>query len=152
MKAWVIHRRELDVLCAGRGEHPGTMPSRRSSGLDELLEQQHRVLSRGQALDAGWSESAIRARLDRGRWQQLYRGAYATYSGDPPRLAFLWAAVLSAGPDAVISHETAAELYRLGRRTQRAIHVAVPEERHIRRGYRLRPDAPPVIVSRSDRI
>jgi hypothetical protein len=60
--------------------------------------------------------------------------------------------VLSAGPDAVISHQTAAELYQLGRRTQRAIHVAVPEERHIRRIYRLRPDVPPVIVSRSDRI
>jgi very-short-patch-repair endonuclease len=29
------------------------MPSLRSSGLDELLDQQHRVLSRSQALDAG---------------------------------------------------------------------------------------------------
>jgi len=78
------------------------MPSLISPGLDELLDQQHRVLSRSQALDAGLSESAIRVRLDSGRWQQLYRRAYATYSGDPPRLAFLWAAVLSAGPDAVI--------------------------------------------------
>jgi very-short-patch-repair endonuclease len=128
------------------------MPSLISPGLDELLDQQHRVLSRSQALDAGLSESAIRVRLDSGRWQQLYRRAYATYSGDPPRLAFLWAAVLSAGPDAVISHQTAAELYQLGRRTQRAIHVAVPEDRHIRRTYRLRPEAPPVIISRSDRI
>ena len=128
------------------------MPSLRSPGLDELLDQQHRALSRSQGLDAGLSESAIRVRLDSGRWQQLYRRAYATYSGDPPRLAFLWAAVLSAGPDAVISHQTAAELYQLGRRTQRAIHVAVPEDRHIRRTYRLRPDAPPVTISRSDRI
>ena len=148
----VYPQKERRCSLSGTGQAPWGYALPRPSGLDELLDQQHRVLSRSQALDAGLSESAIRVRLDNGRWQQLYRGAYATYSGDPPRLAFLWAAVLSAGPDAVISHQTAAELYQLGRRTQRAIHVAVPEERHIRRTYRLRPDAPPVIISRSDRI
>jgi len=97
-------------------------------------------------------ESAIRVRLDNGRWQQLYPGTYATYSGEPPRLAFIWAAVLSAGPGAVLCHQTAAELYQFGRRPHPALHVAIPEERHVRRTYRTRPDAPPVIIHRSDRI
>lgn len=128
------------------------MPALRYSGLDEVLDQQHRVLARRQALNAGMPGSAIRARLDSGRWQRLYPGTYATYSGDPPRLAFIWAALLSAGTGAVICHQTAAELYQFGRRPHQALHVAIPEERHVRRTYRARPDAPPVIIHRSDRI
>ena len=134
------------------GEHPGPMPHRMPSGLAELLEQQHHVISRSQALDGGIPVSAIRARLDSGRWQRLYPGAYATYSGEPPRLAFIWGAVLSAGPGAVISHQTAAELYRFGRRAHHALHVAIPEGRHVHRTGRLTPGTPPLIIQRSDRI
>jgi len=97
-------------------------------------------------------ESAIRVRLDSGRWQQLYLGTYATYSGEPPRLAFIWAALLTAGPGAVVCHQTAAELYQFGRRPQRAIHVAIPEERQLRRTDRSRRETPPLIIHRSDRI
>ncbi len=134
------------------GEHPGPMPERMPAGLAELLQQQHRVISRRQALDGGIPASTVRARLDSGRWQRLYPGAYATYSGEPPRLAFIWGAVLSAGPGAVISHETAAELYRFGRRTHHPLHVAIPERRHVHRTVRLAPGTPPLIVHRSDRI
>ena len=92
----------------------------------ELLDLQYGVISRGQALECGISEDAIRVRLRNGRWQRLAAGVYATFSGEPPRLAFIWAGLLAAGPDAAISHQTAAELYQLGRRPARAIHVTVP--------------------------
>jgi hypothetical protein len=101
---------------------------------DELLDLQRGVISRGQAMACGMSDIAIRVRLRNGRWRRLADGVYATFSGEPPRLALIWAAVLAAGPGAAISHQTAAELYNFGRRPARAIHVTVPGERRVRRG------------------
>jgi hypothetical protein len=130
------------------------------------LDLQHGVISRRQALECGMTEDAIRVRLRNGRWQQLAAGVYTTFSGEPPRLALLWGAVLAAGPGAALSHQTAAELYRLGRRPARALHVTIPGARQVRRGpgamsrigvsgATARPpgrDLPPLIVHRSDRI
>ncbi len=107
----------------------------------ELLDLQYGVISRRQALECGISADAIRVRLRNGRWQRLAAGVYATFSGEPPRPAFMWAALLAAGPGAAISHQTAAELYRLGRRPARAIHVTVPGERQVRRGAGVAPRA-----------
>jgi hypothetical protein len=130
----------------------------------ELLDLQYGVISRGQALECGISEDAIRVRLRNGRWRRLAAGVYATFSGEPPRLSFIWAALLTGGPGAAISHQTAAELYHLGRRPVRAIHVTVPGERQVRRGAGVAPRAraagrtgqsftdremPPLIVHRS---
>jgi hypothetical protein len=107
----------------------------------ELLDLQYGVISRGQALECGISQDAIRVRLRNGRWQRLAAGVYATFSGEPPRLAFIWAGLLTAGPDAAISHQTAAELYQLGRRPARAIHVTVAAERQVRRQTGVAPRA-----------
>jgi hypothetical protein len=65
------------------------------------------------------------------RWQRVYPGVYATFTGVPGRGARLWAAVLSAGPGAVLSHETAAELLKLTDKPAETIHVTVPRERHV---------------------
>ena len=56
------------------------------------------AISRRQLLDAGLSIKLIERRLLRGRWQQLYRGVYAVFSGQPARDTWLWAAALRAGP------------------------------------------------------
>lgn len=92
----------------------------------ELLALQQGVITRRQALAAGLTDKAIAGRLDGGRWQRLHTGVYATFSGQVPRLATLWAAVLRAGPRAVLSHQTAAELYRLLGTVAPVIHVTVP--------------------------
>jgi Transcriptional regulator, AbiEi antitoxin len=63
----------------------------------DTLQEQNGVLSRAQALSAGMSRKQIESRLRGGRWQRLYPGVYATFSGDPGRAALLWAAVLRAG-------------------------------------------------------
>jgi predicted transcriptional regulator of viral defense system len=54
---------------------------------------------------------------------------HATFAGVPGRGTQLWAAVLSAGPGAALSHETAAELHRLIDSPAKLIHVTVPFQR-----------------------
>jgi hypothetical protein len=71
-------------------------------------------------------ENLIRYR----RWQRLHRGVYAAFTGDPPRAAMLWAAVLRAGSRAILSHETAAELDGLLDKPSNVIHVTVPNPQH----------------------
>jgi len=56
---------------------------------------------------------------------------YATFTGVPDRKAQLWAAVLSAGQGAVLSHETAAELFGLIDKPAECAHVTVPHQRRI---------------------
>jgi hypothetical protein len=73
----------------------------------------------------------IKFRVSSGRWRQLYPGVYATFTGPPGRRARLWAALLSAGSGAVLSHETAAELHGLIDKATDPIHVAVPWQRRV---------------------
>ena len=113
--------------------------------LRELAETQRGVITRRQALGSGLTRSAICARVDGRRWQRLYPGVFAAFSGEPGRAALLWAAVLKAGPGAALSHETAAELHGLTRKSAQLIHVTVPA------GRRVEP-APALIVHRSARI
>ena len=92
----------------------------------ELLDYQLRVVSRRQALDHGVSTKVASTRTRSGHWQRLHRGTYATFSGAPPREARLWAALLRAGPGAVLSHETAAEVHGLTDKPGKIIHITVP--------------------------
>jgi very-short-patch-repair endonuclease len=108
------------------------------------LQAQSRVVSRQQAHEAGFTKEAVKWRLRSGEWQRLHRGAYATFTGDPSREAKLWAAVVRAGPDAVLSHETAAELHGLIDKPIGPIHVSVPAERRPGRGK-----IPGVVIHRS---
>ena len=103
-----------------------------------LLQGQSRVVSRQQAREEGLTRAAIDWRLESGAWRRLQRGAYAAFTGDPPREAKLWAAVLRVGPGAVLSHETAAEVHGLTDKPSSQIHVSVPAERHPGRHRKIR--------------
>ena len=107
--------------------------------LRALLTEQRGVLTRQQAIAGGMTGKAVRASVESGRWQRLQLGVYAAFSGEPPRTALLWAAVLRAGPDAVLSHQTAAELYGLLPGPAPLIHVTVPSGSRVvaPRGVRL---------------
>jgi very-short-patch-repair endonuclease len=94
----------------------------------EVLDRQHGVLTREQAMTAGLSRRLIASRIESGRWQRLHRGVFATFSGPVPREAQLWGAVLRAGEYAVISHHTAAELWRLTDAAPGPIHLTVPRK------------------------
>lgn len=114
--------------------------TRHSDGVAPLLPQQLRelaalqrgILTRAQVLGAGLTKDLIAARLDLGRWQRVYPGIYAAFSGEPSREAVLWAAVLAAGPGAMLSRQTAAELDGLSDLPSSLIHVTVPSERRVR--------------------
>jgi predicted transcriptional regulator of viral defense system len=96
-----------------------------------VAQWQSGAISRQQLLDAGLSAQTIKRRLTSGRWQQLYRGVYAVFTGPPPRETWLWAALLRAGPGAVLSHLTAAELHGLIDYPGESIVVTVPSMRRI---------------------
>ena len=100
--------------------------------LRELARVQAGVISTQQAVTAGMTRAALNWQLCSSRWQQPWRGVYALFSGEAGRAAVLWAAVLRAGRDAMLSHSTAAELARLTDRPSEALHVTVPTSRHVR--------------------
>jgi len=91
-----------------------------------VLETQHQVILAAQARAGGMTEEQIRWKVKSGRWQYLYRGTYATFSGRLSRKARLWAVVLRSGGRAALSHQTAAELLGFGHGPSDPIHVTVP--------------------------
>jgi very-short-patch-repair endonuclease len=101
--------------------------------LAEICRRQRGVVSRSQALAAGVSPNAIGYRLRSGRWQRLAAGTYATFSGEVGRAVLRWAAVLRAGPGAILTHQSAAEEIGLVPEDGGAIHVAIPTERRVTR-------------------
>jgi len=96
-----------------------------------LAQRQAGAISRRQLVEAGLNPQLIIRRIERGRWQQLYWGVYATFNGLPPRETWLWAAVLRAGDGAVLSHQTAAELHGLIDFPAEVIYVTVPSTRRV---------------------
>jgi hypothetical protein len=108
----------------------------------EIIELQCGVISRKQAIRGGMDPDVIARLLVSGRWPRLQPGSYAWFTGPPPREATLWAVLLRAGSGAVLSHLTAAELFRLTDRPSSLIHVTIPESRHIGR-------LPGVVIHRS---
>jgi hypothetical protein len=109
-----------------------SVASELSYTLRNLARHQGGVVTRSQVLKSGLSTGRIKFRVSSGRWQQLHPGVYATFTGGPGRSASLWAAVLAAGPGAMLSHETAAELQRLSDKPVQTIHVTVPRQRRVR--------------------
>lgn len=103
-----------------------------------LTQRQHGVVTRKQLLGLGMPPETIRARLEAGRLHQLWAGVYAVGRPDVDRLGQLKAATLACGPDARLSHRSAAELWRIGREVPGAVDVSVPiGSRPRRSGIRL---------------
>jgi hypothetical protein len=125
-----------------------------SGACQELLEIQQGVIARWQVAQAGHDARIVDPRLRSGRWQPLYRGVYATFTGRPSRIALLWAAVLRAGPGAALSHETAAELDGLIDKPGKYIHVTVGPVRQVSPSRREigREPLPKIIFHRCARI
>lgn len=111
----------------------------------ELADRQHGVISRRQLLELGLSSDAIAHRLARGRLHQLHRGIYAV--GRPKvSLHGKWmAAVLACGPEALLSHRSAAALWGLIDQRGAIVDVTVPATALRRRpGIRAHRRGPPL--------
>jgi hypothetical protein len=112
-----------------------------------LLDAQRGIVDRCQALRLGFTASRIQHRLASGKWQRVYEGVYATFSGPLSREARLWAAVRRAGDGAMLSHQTAAEVQGLVDKPVGAdIHVTVATRRRPVQGKPVRG----IVIHRSD--
>src|SRR6516225_7620979 len=93
------------------------------------VDTQNGVVDHSQVQRAGFSRSAVAHKLKTGQWRRLHRGVYTIYTGPVHREANLWAAVHRAGPGAMLSHQTAAEVHGLTDKHAAEIHITVPTSR-----------------------
>src|SRR3982074_2652796 len=78
-----------------------------------LVRSQHGVVARRQLLELGLTSIAITHRISKGRLHPVFRGVYAVGRRQLTRRAQWMAAILSCGPDAVLSHSSAAALWEI---------------------------------------
>ena len=81
------------------------------AAIAELAGRQHGVVARRQLQALGLGEGAIDWRLRHGRLHRLHKGVYAVGHTALAREGHWIAAVLNCGPDAVLSHRSAAALW-----------------------------------------
>jgi hypothetical protein len=110
-----------------------------------LIASQGGVISRSQGAEFGLAGEEMRNRVRFADWQRVQRGVYATFSGDLGRETQLWALLLRAGAGAVLSHQTAAELYGLTKQPSSLVHLSVPHDSNPARHAKI----PGVVVHRS---
>lgn len=111
-----------------------------------LLDSQRGIVSTPEVRQVGVPRGAVRHRLHTGQWRRMHRGVYATFTGEATREARLWAAVRRAGPGAMLSHETAAEMHKLADKPSSKIHITVPRSRRPAQNTPIRG----VVIHRSD--
>src|SRR5262245_2548867 len=98
----------------------------RHTAIWELVRWQHGVITRKQLLDFGFTRHAIEQRVHRGRLHRIHRGVFCVGRPELDFQGHCMAAVLACGPDALISHQTAAELWGLRASHGGLIEVSVP--------------------------
>jgi very-short-patch-repair endonuclease len=81
----------------------------------------------------GLNSDAIQHRIERRRLHQLQRGVYAVGRPELTREGSWMAAVLSCGPNAVLSHASAAALWEIRSAAPRRVEVSVPAHTSRRR-------------------
>jgi len=101
-----------------------------------LAEGQHGVVSRRQLEHLGAGRRSIEVRLRLGRLHRLHRGVYAVgHRRRSPETRWL-AAVLACGPEACLSHRSAAALWGLRSASGGLIDVTTPHKSHNREAIR----------------
>lgn len=92
----------------------------------KLTQTQDQLITRGQARENGIGRHAIDRALQTGRWQQIHRGVYATFSGELQRRHIIRAGLLYAGEDAVVTGAAACSAYGLRYVPTTQIVILVP--------------------------
>jgi hypothetical protein len=94
-----------------------------------IVARQHGVVTRQQLLDVGLTTSRVDRWLAARRLIALHRGVYAVGHRRLRREGHWLAAVLAAGPTAVLSHREAAALHELGPAARTTVDVTVAGQR-----------------------
>jgi very-short-patch-repair endonuclease len=114
----------LDLSARRRGS-----AARWDHDIAQLAARQHGVISFEQLRLLGMGKTTVQWRIEVGALHRVHRGVYAVRH---PRLTSYgrrMAAVLACGPDAVLSHRSAAELWELRNYRWEAIDVIAPNRR-----------------------
>ncbi|MEK6277465.1 MAG: type IV toxin-antitoxin system AbiEi family antitoxin domain-containing protein [Actinomycetota bacterium] len=100
---------ESKTVATPGAESPGTV----DRTLARLAERQHGVVARRQLFALGLGPRTIERRIARERLHRIHRGVYAVGHRSLSAHGHWLAAVLAAGPGAVLSHRSAAALWEL---------------------------------------
>lgn len=121
-----------------RGQNDQSQDRReRNAAIWALVRRQHGAIARRQLMELGLGPRRIERRIASGRLHPLWRGVYAVGRPLLGRRGRWMAAVLACGPDAVLSHSSAAALWGIGPEQGDMIEVSVPATRRSRlRGIR----------------
>jgi very-short-patch-repair endonuclease len=109
----------------------------RAEAITALAERQHGVIAVAQLYSLGLSETQVRGRVANGWLHRVHRGVYALGHRNIPREGRWMAAVLACGHGAVLSHQSAGELWKIRQSRGQAsdavsIEVAIPRARGAR--------------------
>lgn len=110
----------------------------RDRALAVLAGRQHTIVAHRQLVTLGFSRHTITHMVDRSRLRVVHRGVYAVGPARLTREARWMAAVLAAGPAAVLSHRSAAALWRLISDDGRVVEVTVDRDLRPRTGVHAR--------------
>jgi predicted transcriptional regulator of viral defense system len=132
----VCIRFRILVCFAHMMETPDKMPDH--NALYQIAEQQAGYFTVAQARQAGFSSSLLSYHLDAGRFERVKPRVYRFVQFPASRHEDLYVASLQAGPEAVISHDSALALYDLSDLLPDQVHVTIPRTASRRRpGLRL---------------
>jgi very-short-patch-repair endonuclease len=122
------------ISVAGDPKHAPRLSGRAEDGvaLDRrvaaLAGRQHGVVARWQLLGLGMTEQMVKSRLKRGALNRIHRGVFATGHRATTVEGRWMAATLAFGPDAVLSHRSAGQLWGIVPRSR--IRPEVTRPRH----------------------
>jgi very-short-patch-repair endonuclease len=105
--------------------------------LAALAKRQHGVVTRSQLQALGLGRGAIDSRLGSGRLHAVHRGVYAVGHAYLNQRGIWLAAVLACGKGTLLSHQSAASLWRLIDSAPRPVDVTSTHGRPGRKGIRL---------------
>jgi hypothetical protein len=100
--------------------------------LIDLAERQHGLVARRQADTAGGTRLMWHNRIERGDWEVLTERVVRRRGSAPTAHQRALAGVLDAGPDALISHESAAALWGVAGFGLEPVHVLTRRARAVR--------------------
>lgn len=108
-------------------EYGGSSPTHRP--IAELAERQRGHVARWQLLDLGLGPDAIDYRIRTARLHRVYPGVYAVGHRRPHPIDRSMAAVLACGPEAVLSHGSAASLWGFFKRWDEPFEITISRDR-----------------------
>jgi hypothetical protein len=99
----------------------------------EQVRRQHGVISRDQLRRLGFTDDAIKHRIAIGRLRRVRQGVFSVGRPGLTEHGRWMAAVLACGEGAVLSHSSAAALWRIGYESRSVIEISSPSPSHRRR-------------------